>query len=354
MALIRFPRAASQFLFTPADLRPGRMLLKRIGIVLALVALVLVMLWVERDGLKDQHDGHMSFTDVLYFAAVTITTVGYGDIVPVTPRARLLDALVVTPVRVIIWLLFLGTAYQLVVRQFMEGHRMAKVQAALNDHTLVCGFGYTGWSAAKELLAKGVAAERIAVIDSNEDRIRIALELGLVAFRADATQEATLKQAMIHRARAVIISAGRDDTNALILLTARHLNTTVEILVSAVEEENVKLFRQGGATGIISPSTFGGYLLAAAVGHPHFTEYVQDLLTVGGGVTLVERRPKPEEIGQRAAALKPDILLRLYRRGEVYNFWDLQEGQKMEAGDTLVILTSAVGTRSGKDHSKVA
>ncbi len=355
MNLLRSASAASQYLFTPADLRPGRMLLKRLGIVLALVALVLLMLWVERDGLKDHHDGQMSFTDVLYFAMVTITTVGYGDIVPITPHARLLDALVVTPVRVIIWLLFLGTAYQLVVRQYMEGYRMGKVQAALNDHTLVCGFGYTGWSAAKELLAKGVAAERIVVIDPNEDRVRAALELDLVAFRADATQEATLKHAMIQRARAVIISAGRDDSNALILLTARHLNPTVEILVSAVEQENLKLFRQGGATAIISPSTFGGYLLAAAVGHPHFTEYVQDLLTAGGRVTLIERPPKPEEIGQSAAALKPDILLRLYRRGEVYNFWDLQEGQKMAAGDTLLILASAVGASDPRqDQTKAA
>jgi hypothetical protein len=53
--------------------------------------------------------------------------------------------------------------------------------------------------------------------------------------------------------------------------------------------------------------------------------------------------------------LKPDILLRLYRRGEVYNFWDLQEGQNMEAGDTLLILTSAVRTStSHQDHSKAA
>ncbi|HET9845732.1 MAG TPA: hypothetical protein VFQ02_08255, partial [Nitrospira sp.] len=107
--------------------------------------------------------------------------------------------------------------------------------------------------------------------------------------------------------------------------------------------------------GIISPSTFGGYLLAAAVGHPHFTEYVQDLLTAGGRVTLTERQPKPEEIGQSASALKPDILLRLHRRGEVYNFWDLQEGQKMEAGDTLLILTSAIGTSASRqDQSKAA
>ena len=69
--MLRSTRAVSQSLFIPADLRPGRMLLKRIAILLTLVALVLLMLWVERDGLKDHHhDGELSFTDVLYFAMV--------------------------------------------------------------------------------------------------------------------------------------------------------------------------------------------------------------------------------------------------------------------------------------------
>lgn len=354
MKTVRFPlRAASQVLYTPADLLPGRTLLHRLGVVLAIVALVFCVLWVERDGLQDHHDGHMSLTDVLYFAMVTITTVGYGDIVPITPRARLLDALVVTPARVIIWFVFLGTAYQLVVRQYMEGYRMAKVQAALGDHMLICGFGYTGWSAAKELLAKGIEPGRIVAIDPSEDRVRAALELGLVAFRGDAAQEAMLRNAMIHHAQAVIIAAGRDDSNALILLTARHLNPTVEILVSAVEEENVKLFRQGGATAIISPSTFGGYLLAAAVGHPHFMEYVQDLLTAGGRVNLIERPVEPHEVGQTGAAFKPHIVLRVYRRGVILNFWDVQDGQTMEAGDELLLLTSIPGTADpgqGRPH----
>ncbi|ALA58291.1 potassium channel family protein [Nitrospira moscoviensis] len=341
MRTVRSPRsAADQILFTRADLKPGRTLLFRIALVLALFALVFLVLWLERDGLKDNQDDHMTAVDVLYFAMVTVTTVGYGDIVPVTPRARLLDAVFVTPIRLVIWFLFLGTAYQLVVRQYMEGYRMAKVQAALRDHIIVCGFGYTGWSAAKELLAKGAEPDRIAVIDRGEERVRAALELGLIAFRGDATQEAMLQHAMIQRARAVIIATGRDDANALVLLTARHLNPTVEILVSAVEEENVKLFRQGGASAIISPSTFGGYLLAAAVGHPHFTEYVQDLLTAGGRVNLIERPVEPEEIGRTASALKPDILLRLYRRGSVIHFWDLQEGEKMETGDILLVLKS--------------
>jgi voltage-gated potassium channel len=341
-------RLFDQILFTRDDLRPGRTLLFRIGLVLALFALVFLILWLGRDGLKDNYHEHITAIDVLYFAMVTITTVGYGDIVPVSQQARLVDAVLITPIRVFIWFIFLGTAYQLVVNRYREGYRMAKVQAALHDHIIVCGFGYTGWSTAKELLAKGTEPDRLVIIEPREERVRAAIELGLVAFRGDATQEIMLQHAVVQRAKAVIITAGRDDTNALILLTARHLNPTVEILVSAVEEENVKLFRQGGATGIISPSTFGGYLLADAVGHPHFMDYVQDLLTAGGRVSLIERPVEPNEIGCTATALKPDIVLRLYRRGTVLHFWDLQEGQKMEAGDVLLILTSLSGaTASG-------
>ena len=342
-------RLFNQILFTRADLTPGRTLLFRMGLVLAIFALVFLVLWLERDGLKDNNDQHMTAIDVLYFAMVTITTVGYGDIVPVTQQARLVDAVFITPIRLFIWFLFLGTAYQLVVNQYREGYRMAKVQATLRDHIIVCGFGYTGWSTAKELLAKGTEPDRLVVIEPREERVMAAIELGLAAFRGDATQETMLRHAVMQRAKAVIITTGRDDTNALVLLTARHLNPTVEILVSAVEEENVKLFRQGGATGIISPSTFGGYLLAASVGHPHFMDYVQDLMTAGGRVNLIERSVEPNEIGRPATALKPDILLRLYRDGTVIHFWDLQEGQKMEAGDALLILKSLPGaTASSK------
>ncbi|MDH5337004.1 MAG: ion channel [Nitrospira sp.] len=68
-------------------------------------------------GLRDQADGEMSFSDVVYFTMITVTTVGYGDIVPISTHARLLDALVITPIRFGLWFLFLGTAYQLIIRR---------------------------------------------------------------------------------------------------------------------------------------------------------------------------------------------------------------------------------------------
>lgn len=328
-------------LYTPADLMPGRTLLVRLGLVILLISLVIGMLWLDREGLRDQIDGEISFTDVVYFSFVTITTVGYGDIVPISPRARMLDALVVTPIRLFVWFLFLGTAYQLIIRQYMEGYRMANLQARLDSHVIVCGFGNTGCAAVKELLAKGTDPQQILAIDYHEDRARAALDQGIAALHGDATQETMLRDAVVNRAKALIVAAGRDDTNALILLTARHVCPTVRIIVSAKEEENVKLFRQGGANAIISPATFGGYALAAAVDQVHLVHYLEDLLTAGGRVNLVERPVHPEEVGKTAMDLQPDIVLRVYRGDNLLSLWDLKEGQALRPGDTLVLLKVA-------------
>lgn len=74
-------------LYTKAPVSPERMLLNRVLLVLLMIGLVMALLWFDRDGLKDNLDGHVSFSDVVYFTMITITTVGYGDIVPVRSPA---------------------------------------------------------------------------------------------------------------------------------------------------------------------------------------------------------------------------------------------------------------------------
>ena len=330
----------------PSDLAPGRAILLRIGCVALILISLIFILWLDRDGLYDQADGTVSFGDVVYFTMVTITTVGYGDIVPITPRARWIDALVVTPIRILFWIIFLGTAYQLALRQFTEVFRMAKLQSSLQQHVVVCGFGHTGRSAVRELLEKGVDAEQILVIDPFDERVQSAVELGVVAIRGDATEEAVLKNAALDQAQSVIIAAGRDDTNALILLTVRHLNTHTRIIVSAKEEENVKLFRQGGAQMIISPSTFGGYLLAAAVEQRHLADYLEDLVTVGGHINLVEETIRDGEAGKTPEDFKPDVLLRVYRQGTVLSPWDFREKDRLVEGDIVLLLRQASPSES--------
>lgn len=78
--------------------------------------------------------------------------------------SRLIDAFFVTPVRIFVWLTFLGTAYQLVLQQFIEEWRMLRLQRELKDHVILCGYGHSGSIAASELLLRGRESDRIAVI----------------------------------------------------------------------------------------------------------------------------------------------------------------------------------------------
>ena len=127
---------------------------------IALIGLAIGVHWLERDGLKDNVDGHISFIDVVYFTMISITTTGYGDIAPVSDQARLFDALVVTPIRIFVVLIFLGTAYSFVFRRTWDRWRMALIQRNLSGHIVAAGFGTSGSEAVHELIARGTPPSR--------------------------------------------------------------------------------------------------------------------------------------------------------------------------------------------------
>ena len=326
-----------RILFTKADATPERTLARRFLLVLCLVTLVIAVLWVDRHGIKDNLDDHMSFADVVYFAIITITTVGYGDIVPISDRARLIDALFITPVRLFIWFIFLGTAYQFVVSKMLEDFRMAKLQRQLTHHIIVCGYGHTGRSAALELAAKGCPPQSIIAIDGNETSVQTAVEDGFVVLRGDAAREAMLQRAGVERAQAVIVTPGRDDTSILVVLTVRQLNPKVKIIATVKEIENIKLVKQGGADVIISPSQVSGYLISDAIDRRYTVDYLYDLMTAGGEVTLIERPVKPEEIGQSQRAVADGLVAGIYRDNRRIDCWSVEQTPRRE-NDILLII----------------
>ncbi|MCG6120905.1 MAG: potassium channel family protein, partial [Blastomonas sp.] len=116
----------------------------RFGIALFLIGLVILVHWLDRDGLVDNVDGHISFLDVVYFTMISVTTTGFGDIAPVSDRARLLESVVVTPVRVAVIFIFVGTAYSFVLKRTWEKWQMSRIQQRLTGHIVVLGFGTSG------------------------------------------------------------------------------------------------------------------------------------------------------------------------------------------------------------------
>lgn len=308
----------------------------RLGFVFALLGSVVLIHWLDRDGLRDSLDGHISFLDVVYFTMISVTTTGFGDIAPVSDRARLVEAVIVTPIRVAVLFIFVGTAYTFVIKRTWEKWRMARIQRQLRGHIVVLGFGVSGSEAVRELLARGVDAGRIVVVEPDGARLDEAADMGCTVLEGDATRDQTLLDARIETASSVLVSAGRDDASILIVLTARHLAPDVPISVVIRAKDNELLARQAGATNVINPVSFTGLLLAGSAQGEHIAEYMADLASVEGKVRLQERAVLPEEIGRNINDLATGGRgLRVYRDGQALGFWD-PACARLQAGDMVV------------------
>lgn len=335
-------RAQVRLLASRPHISAARTLAFRLALVLALFGAALLIFWLDRDGLRDAADDQVSFQDVVYFTIVTVTTVGYGDIVPVSGRARMVDALFVTPIRIFIWFTFLGTAYQMVVQRWLEERRLRNFAKSLQGHVVLCGFGHSGRIAALELVEKGHTPERLVVIDSSEAAAQAAAEAGFLALVGDAASESMLRQAAVPEARAVIVSLRRDDTGVLTVLTARDLAPKARIIVSCREAENARLLRRSGADVIVSAARVGGYLMADAVDSAYTVALINDMLTERGRVRLSERSPLPAEVGKGPREIAC-LVIGLERSGKRIGFWE--SGELRIQSDDLLLVIEAPGVQ---------
>ncbi len=308
----------------------------RIGAALALVMAVALIHWWDRTGLVDNHDGHVSFLDVFYFTMISITTTGFGDIAPVTDRARFIEAVIVTPIRFAVIFIFVGAAYNFVIKRSWEKWRMSRIQAKLSGHMVVLGYGVSGAEAVNELIARGTDPSCIVVMDLDEERLEEAEAAGCNVIHADAARDDNLMAVRIAQACTVLVSAGRDDASILIVLTVRHLAPDVPISVVIRAADNELLAQQAGANNVINPVRFTGLLLAGSAQGAHTADYLADLASVTGRVHLVERPVQPDEIGKSLDQLDTGGRgLRVYRGGGMTGFWEDEAGMLQE-GDVIV------------------
>ncbi len=324
----------------------------RLGIALFLLGIVIMIHWWDRGGLVDNLDGEVSFSDVVYFTMISVTTTGFGDIAPITDRARMVEAIIVTPIRFAVFFIFVGTAYNFIMKRSWEKFRMKRIQEQLEDHIVVLGYGVSGSESVNELIERGTDPSDIVVIDPGEDRLAEAEKLGCNVMAADATRDDTLNAVRISKSKNVLVSAGRDDTSILIVLTVRHLAPEVPISVVVRADDNEFLARQAGANNVINPVRFTGLLLAGSAKGAHIADYLADLASVTGRVQLVEREITSEECGCAITDLQTGGRgLRVYRDGKVLGFWE-DECQDLQAGDIVVeIVPTDSGEARGDGHN---
>ncbi|GAA4229858.1 potassium channel family protein [Actinomadura meridiana] len=326
---------------------PMRAVARRVGIALVLLLAVVAAVYVDRDGYRDSGGGTLSLLDAFYYATVTASTTGYGDITPVSDGARLVNIVFITPVRVLFLIVLVGTTLEVLAERTRQDWRRTRWRTRVRDHIVVAGYGTKGRSAIKTLLSTGVERASIVVVDPDPRVVAEASEAGFVGIVGDATRSSVLKQAAVERARWVVVASARDDTAVLITLTARQLNPAAGIQASVRESENVPLLRQSGADHVVTSSEAAGRLLGVSTVQPAVSEVIEDLLERGSGLDLAERDVRRDEVGGPIGAVREPAIA-LVRDGRMLPF-DHAECEVLEPGDRLIVVRSTHRPRTDEN-----
>lgn len=318
---------------------PLRQVLRRLLAALVVLAVTVLLVYLERDGYGDSKDGEVSLLDCVYYTTVTLSTTGYGDITPVSDSARVVNVLVVTPLRVLFLIILIGTTLEVLAERTREQWRLARWRSSLRDHTVIVGFGTKGRSAAETLISTGIPQDRIVIIDPSRKVIDAANADGYTGVIGDATRSDVLLKAEVQRAGQVVIATQRDDTAVLVTLTARQLNRNLRIVAAVREEENAPLLRQSGADSVITSASAAGRLLGMSMLSPSAGAVMEDLIHQGTGLNLTERPVTKAEAGRSPRECK-DLVVSVVRGHRVLGFDD-PEVEALELTDRLVVIRRA-------------
>ncbi len=222
--------------------------------------------------------------DGFYMVVTTLTTIGYQEVHPLSDAGRVLN-LVIIFFGVALVFLAIGALTQALLefelRSFFGRRRMERDIERLSDHYIICGAGRVGRSAARELARRPVPF--LMIEQSEAKATRFGSEW--LTMVGDATQEQTLREAHIERARGLVAATTTDATNLYIVLTARGLNPKLKIIARASEEDAEKHLRTAGADSVVSPYLFAGQRIAQSFLRPHVVSFL-DTATTHLGIDL--------------------------------------------------------------------
>lgn len=245
-----------------------------------------------------------SALDALYMTTITVGTVGFSEVHPLSSTGRMFTILLI-----VAGVGALGFAFgQLIefvfegrIQEIMEGRRMGRRLESLSGHTVVAGFGRVGAVVARTLADEGA---QFVIIDLADEAEAEARESDWLFIRGDATEEWVLEQAGIHRAGSIVTALSADAENLFVTVTARGLNPDVFIVARSSHESTEAKLLKAGANRTITPNVIGGRRMASMVLHPTVSDYL-DIVSSGDGVEFrlqeIELEPDSDYVGHSLA-----------------------------------------------------
>jgi voltage-gated potassium channel len=286
---------------------------------------------------------HWPLFDSLYMTVTTLTTIGYQETHPLSHAGRVFNIfLIVTGVSLLF--LAVGTLTEALLQfelsNFFGRRKMEREIARLSDHYIICGAGRVGRSVARELERQGAP---FVIIETQESKAlkHVAHWPHMIA---DATQESTLLQAHIQRARGLVAATTTDATNIYIVLTARSLNPKLKIIARASEEDAEKHLLTAGADTVVSPYNFAGHRIAQAFIRPNVLDFIDSASGVLGldlEIAEIHIEASSPFAGQtvRASRIRSDmgVIVLAIRREDGQRFTPKPE-DRIQPGDVLIAM----------------
>jgi voltage-gated potassium channel len=229
-----------------------------------------------------------SWLDALFMTVTTITTIGYGEVKPLSAAGRVFTMIVAFVGIGSLFYTFSVVMEYLVAQRIADTagrRRMARRIEELSGHVVVAGLGRVGRQATQELQEAGTP---FVIVDPSEAAGRIAEERSYLLLPGDATEDAVLERAGIHRARGLIVTTANDATNMYIVLSARVLNPALHIVTRAVDDTSVPKLMRAGANRAISPYAIGGHRLAHLILSPTVVDFFETALRRGNEALNIE------------------------------------------------------------------
>ncbi|MEN6348247.1 MAG: potassium channel protein [Syntrophomonas sp.] len=287
-----------------------------------------------------------SIFNALWCTLVSLTTTGYGDLVPKTMGGRIfLLAILISGVGVVAY--SLGAVTSMLVEnqisRIMERNKMQKAIKQLNNHIIVCGAGRVGSNVAHVLKAEGVPH---VLVDNDPERIVDMEEKGCLVMLGDATQDDVLLDLGINRARGIVCALAEDAFNLFITLTARDINPNIKIVARAERPESVQKLRRAGADKVIAPTQVGGFQLATAILKPTTVDMVENLFTGSNlqfqleEIVITPTSPLANQQVKHALANRPIqvTIIAVIRNNDV--IMNVRGSDIILPGDTLILVGS--------------
>jgi len=313
---------------------------RRLLLIGAVVALILAggtlgFIWID----------HYPPFDAFYMTLITISTVGYEEVHPLSIGGRIFNSFLIF-FGVTVMLLAIGGMTQAVIElelnQYFGKRRNKRMIDKLQDHYIVCGFGRVGRGAAYELQRAGVP---FVVVDKNEERVEWAMRDEMLAVMADATDDETLKEIGILRAKGLIATLQSDADNLFVILSAKALNPSLQVTARIASEQSEKKMRLAGADYVFAPYDMTGNRMAQVMLKPHVYQFI-DFTTKSMGLDVgIEqvRVPAKMDFGAKSPLeqrIRKDlhVILLAIRKPDGNMLFNPPAGALIQEGDYLIVM----------------